>query len=80
MNILLVNDDSFSSLALAALCMAAANRGHHVTVCAPHTQQSAKSHAFTIFTPLFAHERTMPSSEAQAFSLSSPLCGVMLVP
>lgn len=68
MNILLVNDDSFSSPALAALCMAAANRGHHVTVCAPHTQQSAKSHAFTIFTPLFAHERTMPGA-AEAYSI-----------
>ncbi len=67
MNILLVNDDGFDSTFLAQLCMAAANRGHHVTVCAPHTQQSAKSHAFTISRPLYLHERSM---EGAAYACS----------
>ena len=67
MNILLVNDDGFGSTFLAQLCMAAASRGHHVTVCAPHTQQSAKSHAFTISRPLYLHERSM---EGAAYACS----------
>ena len=52
MYILLVNDDGFDSGLLQILCTAAARRGHRVTVCAPNTQQSAKSHAFTLGTPL----------------------------
>ena len=57
MNILLVNDDGIDSPYLALLCRAAAARGHRVTVCAPSTQQSAKSHSFTIFTPVTVHPR-----------------------
>ena len=52
MHILLVNDDGFDSRLLHILCRAAAERGHRVTVCAPNSQQSAKSHAFTLATPL----------------------------
>lgn len=63
-HIMLVNDDGITSPALAALCMAAANRGHHVTVCAPQTQQSAKSHAFTLNTPLFVRPYSMPGAAA----------------
>lgn len=59
MNILLVNDDGFDSPFLQLLCRAAGARGHHVTVCAPSTQQSAKSHSYTIYTPLIAHKRAM---------------------
>ncbi|MBQ9307702.1 MAG: 5'/3'-nucleotidase SurE [Clostridia bacterium] len=59
MHILLVNDDGFDSEYLHLLCRAAAARGHRVTVCAPDTQQSAKSHAFTIFDPVLARQGQM---------------------
>ena len=59
MNILLVNDDGIDSPYLALLCRAAAARGHRVTVCAPSTQQSAKAHSFTVFTPVTVHPREM---------------------
>ena len=57
MNILLVNDDGIASGALRVLCRALASRGHRVTVCAPAGQQSAKSHCFTINTPVQVAER-----------------------
>ena len=54
MNLLLVNDDGISSPSLQLLSRAAKARGHHVLLCAPSTQQSAKSHCFTITAPLLA--------------------------
>lgn len=54
MNILLVNDDGIESPSLHLLGRAARARGHHVLMCAPAVQQSAKSHCFTIFAPLMA--------------------------
>ena len=59
MNILLTNDDGFDSPLLHMLCRAAAARGHNVYVSAPATQQSAKSHSFTLTRPLIAHPREM---------------------
>lgn len=64
MNILLVNDDGIDSPHLRALCAACAARGHRVTVCAPKTQQSAKSHAFTISTPVMVKKSSMPGALA----------------
>ena len=64
MNILLVNDDGIDSPYLALLCRAAAARGHRVTVCAPSTQQSAKAHSFTVFTPVTVHARTIEGAQA----------------
>ena len=63
MHILLVNDDGFDSRNLRLMAQACIKRGHRVTVVAPHTQQSAKSHAFTIFTPLLVHEAHMEGVE-----------------
>lgn len=63
MHILLVNDDGFDNRLLHVLCHAAAQRGHSVTVCAPHTQQSAKSHAFTLATPLRVREGKMDGAQ-----------------
>ena len=54
MNLLLVNDDGIGSPSLQLLSRAAKARGHHVLLCAPSTQQSAKSHCFTITAPLLA--------------------------
>lgn len=63
MNILLVNDDGFDSPSLHVLCRAAAARGHRITVCAPAAQQSAKSHAYTVFQPLLAQKRHMDGAD-----------------
>ena len=68
MNILLVNDDGFDSAYLHTLCRSAAARGHHITVCAPAMQQSAKSHAFTVSQPLVAHKRSMEGA-AEAWAI-----------
>lgn len=68
MHILLVNDDGIDSPALAVLCRAAAARGHRVTVCAPSTQQSAKGHSFTVFTPIMAHKREVEGA-AEAWAV-----------
>ena len=64
MHILLVNDDGFDSGNLSLLCREAAARGHKVTVCAPQTQQSAKSHSFTLHTPLLAQPRQMEGAHS----------------
>ncbi len=63
MHFLLTNDDGFDSPELRLLCRAAAERGHRVTVSAPEEQQSGKSHAFSVFNPLFVREDTMPGAE-----------------
>ncbi len=63
MNILLVNDDGFDSAYLHAFCCAAAARGHRVRVAAPATQQSAKSHSFSIREPIMTEERKMEGAE-----------------
>ena len=64
MNLLLVNDDGIDSPLLHILCRAAAARGHHVTVCAPSVQQSAKGHSFTVFTPVMVHPRELEGAAA----------------
>ena len=84
MNLLLVNDDGIDSPSLQLLGRAARARGHHVLLCAPSTQQSAKSHCFTIATPLLAHRRTMDcADEAWAIEGTPADCarlGLMAIP
>ena len=63
MHFLLTNDDGFDSPELRLLCEAAASRSHRVTVSAPEEQQSGKSHAFSVFNPLWVREDTMPGAE-----------------
>ena len=63
MRILLVNDDGFDSPLLAVLCRACSERGHKVLVSAPDTQQSARSHAFTLTTPILCHEAQMEGAD-----------------
>ena len=62
MHILVTNDDGFDSKNLRILVEACCHRGHRVTVVAPHAQQSAKSHAFTLSVPLLVHEAQMPGA------------------
>lgn len=64
MHFLLVNDDGFDGPWLRLLCAAASARGHRVTVCAPDTQQSARSHAFTVTAPLLVRPASMPGAQA----------------
>ena len=68
MNVLLTNDDGFDSELLRMLCRAFAARGHRVTVSAPATQQSAKSHSFTLSIPLMVHKRDMEGA-AEAWAV-----------
>lgn len=55
MHLLITNDDGYFAPGIRALARAAARRGHSVVVCAPHTQQSAKSQSITLDTPLILH-------------------------
>ena len=84
MNLLLVNDDGISSPSLHLLGRAAKARGHHVLLCAPATQQSAKSHSFTIATPLIARPQQMDcADEAWAVEGTPADCarlGLMALP
>ena len=84
MNLLLVNDDGIDSPSLHLLGRAARARGHHVLLCAPSTQQSAKSHCFTIMTPLMARKRELDcADEAWAVDGTPADCarlGLMALP
>lgn len=55
MRILLSNDDGIEAVGLDALARAVAPHGEVWTV-APATEQSAKSHSFTMYEPLRVHE------------------------
>ncbi len=48
MHILLVNDDGYTAEGILTLERILREKGHDVCVSAPHTQQSAKSHAMTV--------------------------------
>ncbi|MBG0775104.1 MAG: 5'/3'-nucleotidase SurE [Desulfovibrionaceae bacterium] len=52
MRILLTNDDGIQALGLRALDAALRAAGHHVTIVAPVTEQSAVGHAVTLSMPL----------------------------
>ena len=64
MNILLVNDDGIHSPELRLLARTAKARGHHILVCAPSQQQSAKGHSFTISSPVMVHPVAMEGADA----------------
>jgi len=52
MNILLTNDDGYLAPGIKALQDELGSRGHKLTLVAPLTQQSAKSHSITLFQPI----------------------------
>ena len=68
MHFLLTNDDGIEAVGLKALSIAALERGHKVTVCAPLTQQSAVSHHLTLSAPLIVRE--MPWENAKAYAVA----------
>ncbi len=63
MNLLFVNDDGISSGSLHLLARCAKARGHHVLVCAPATQQSAKGQSLTINAPIITHQVDLPCAD-----------------
>lgn len=70
MHILLVNDDGIHAKGLRVLCEACAERGHDVTVCAPHTERSATSHRITLAEPIFVQEDDFGLPCVRAWSIS----------
>ncbi len=55
MRILLVNDDGYLSEGILTLERVLKEKGHEICVAAPHTQQSAKSHAMTVHGTMIVH-------------------------
>lgn len=55
MNILLVNDDGYKAEGILTLERVLREKGNDVCMVAPHTQQSAKSHAMTVSGEVVMH-------------------------
>ena len=55
MNILLVNDDGYTAEGILTLEKVLREKGHVTCTVAPHTQQSAKSHAMTVHGSMIVH-------------------------
>ena len=70
MHILLANDDGIHARGLRALCEACVNRGHSVTVSAPHTERSASSHRITLAEPIYIRKVEFPYPDVRAWSVS----------
>jgi 5'-nucleotidase len=70
MHILLVNDDGIQSRGIHALCKACVERGHEVTLCAPHTERSASSQRITLAEPIYVHEVDFGLENVRAWSIS----------
>lgn len=70
MKILITNDDGIESEGLAILTRWAAKLGE-VTVVAPKTQQSGKSHAITIHSPFEVTRVTLGLGEVAAYRVDS---------
>lgn len=63
MHILLVNDDGIHGQGLHALCRAALEAGHRVSLCAPDRERSASGHSITLNRPLRAEKVDVPGTE-----------------
>lgn len=70
MHIFLVNDDGIQSKGIYALCKAARERGHRVSVCAPSAQQSAASQRITLIDPIYVKEYDLGLPETQAWAIT----------
>lgn len=70
MRILITNDDGIDSQGIELLARFAKSIGE-VTVCAPKTQQSGKSHAINIHVPFEAIEVPFPVSGVKAYRVDS---------
>jgi len=70
MHIFLVNDDGIESVGIHALCRAALDAGHRVSVCAPSAQQSAASQRITLTEPIYVKEYDMGLPGVQAWAVT----------
>ncbi len=70
MHLLLVNDDGIHAKGIRALCEACVERGHEVTVCAPHTERSASSHRISLAEPIYVREVDFALPSVRAWSIS----------
>lgn len=69
MNILIANDDGIEAKGLKAL-VSAVEKDHNVYICAPSTQQSAKSHSITMNRPIMVREVPWSGSVVAAYAVS----------
>ena len=74
MHILISNDDGIFSPGIRILASAAVKRGHHVTVSAPATQQSAMSHRLTLNQSMMAKPYELAGARAFAVDGSPVDC------
>ena len=70
MKILITNDDGIESAGLAILARWASKLGE-VTVCAPATQQSGKSHAITLHKSIEIKQTSLGLGETAAYAVDS---------
>ena len=70
MHIFLVNDDGIQSIGIHALCQAALERGHRVSMCAPSAQQSAASQRITLIDPIYVKEYDFGQDGVQAWAIT----------
>ena len=70
MHIFLVNDDGIQSTGIHALCQAALERGHRVSICAPSAQQSAASQRITLIDPIYVKEYDMGQENVKAWAIT----------
>ena len=70
LKILITNDDGIDSAGLAILCKWASKLGD-VTVSAPATQQSGKSHAITLRAPIDIKQTPLNLGETSAYAVGS---------
>ncbi|MDD3411994.1 MAG: 5'/3'-nucleotidase SurE [Eubacteriales bacterium] len=70
MHIFLVNDDGIQSEGIKALCLAALERGHRVSMCAPRTQQSAASQRLTMIEPVYVKRCETGRDDVQAWAIT----------
>ena len=70
MHIFLVNDDGIQSIGIHALCQAALEKGHKVSICAPSTQQSAASQRITQMEPIYVKQYDMGQEGVDAWAIT----------
>ena len=63
MHLLLVNDDGIHAPGIRAVCEAALQAGHRVSICAPDRERSAASHSVSLVRPLSVKECEIPGTE-----------------
>ena len=69
MRILLVNDDGVMAEGIKAIAKEL-EKDYELTIIAPETQQSAKSHSITLFEPLIVKEVKLEGIKSKAYSIS----------